>query len=474
MELFLEACGARGPLQLDVTYPGEGTTRRVFHQPFLRIGFDRRNDFRLPHRSSIYHGHVYLQVIAGRVFFVDIRDEPRGGGRTRDRLAGWLQPEQALRVGGYSIQLAQDSDGDAAAPPLDPVDGQDPLLPAPEGLGQFPEATVELLNGTGPREPRPLSRVLTLVGRSPYCGLRLVGASVSDFQCALLRTPLGVWVLDLIGRGGIRVNETGLVHARLEDGDRLLLGRFCYQLRYQAAGALSADTEGLTSSAPTLLEQETQLRRDGEAAAPAGLPAPHAAGFESRMPLEALRPPPGAGTDWLPAPLAALVGQLGQMQQQMMDWFDESAGRQQDMFDRFHHAMFALVKMMDAQRRSEMEGVREELDRLRELTRELNQLQSAVKKSLQPGPKPSPAKATEPRADETSAAGAWAPGAARRLEELPDTPGVEVYLAAPVPEAAPSGGGDSYDWLCQRIQVVQHERQNLWQKVLDRVLGAGQ
>jgi predicted component of type VI protein secretion system len=45
-------------------------------------------------------------------------------------------------------------------------------------------------------------------------------------------TPLGLWVVDLFGKGGISVNSTPVRSARLEDGDCLQVGNFVIRARY--------------------------------------------------------------------------------------------------------------------------------------------------------------------------------------------------------------------------------------------------
>ena len=37
--------------------------------------------------------------------------------------------------------------------------------------------------------------------------MHLIGESVSSFHCSLVRTPLGVWVVDLFDKNGVRVNS---------------------------------------------------------------------------------------------------------------------------------------------------------------------------------------------------------------------------------------------------------------------------
>jgi len=64
--------------------------------------------------------------------------------------------------------------------------------------------------------------------------------------------------------------------------------------------------------------------------------------------------------------LVPLVNQFGQMQQQM--------------FDQFHQAMMVMFQTFSALHRDQMELVRQELDRVHELTRQLHALQAELSK----------------------------------------------------------------------------------------------
>ena len=79
---------------------------------------------------------------------------------------------------------------------------------------ELPEVALEFVN----RLPGPtvwrMTRMLALVGKASLCRVRLVGNSVSKFHCSLVRTPLGLWVVDLFGKGGITVNEAPVRTAR--------------------------------------------------------------------------------------------------------------------------------------------------------------------------------------------------------------------------------------------------------------------
>src|SRR5262249_60566137 len=97
---------------------------------------------------------------------------------------------------------------------------------------------------------------------------------------------------------------------------------------------------------------------------------------------------------------------------------------QQQMFDQFQQAMGMLVQMFGTMHREQMEVIREELDRLHDLTRELQELKQELVRS--PGLTAAP---TLPAAEA---------GAARRpAAALADGPAAEVAGPAAAGPAGP-------------------------------------
>ena len=78
----------------------------------------------------------------------------------------------------------------------------------------------------------------------------LTDESVSKFHAAPVRTPLGVWVIDLLAREGTYVNGERVSWAWLSDGDTLRIGSFTFILRYESPPkGISRDEVPLTSGA---------------------------------------------------------------------------------------------------------------------------------------------------------------------------------------------------------------------------------
>src|SRR5262249_181556 len=109
LEMFQEACGWPGRLDLDVLGPdGTPISRHQRDRPFARIGRDPRNDIRLD-VANVSARHAYLQVIAGRPFGVDLGRRAGTGWRGESRSAGWLGPDDVLGVGDFTVRLAPGS-----------------------------------------------------------------------------------------------------------------------------------------------------------------------------------------------------------------------------------------------------------------------------------------------------------------------------------------------------------------------------
>jgi pSer/pThr/pTyr-binding forkhead associated (FHA) protein len=406
-----EACGLGGPLELLVRPAGEagGGELRPFDRPFVVLGRDPCNDLWLD-APEVSQRHAYLQVIAGHLFCVDLGSRTGlhwEGGR---RPAGWLAPGQAIRVGPFEVLLVSpgrsaSAPGPAATPDWSPTETRVPDASA--GWA----GSVEL-SRDGRIEARcRLTRVLTLVGRSPACRLRLSSRDVVRYHCGLLRTPAAVWAIDLSGDGGIRVGGTRVPWARLADGDRLEVGPYVMWLR-RAYDVVPAATGALTP------------------------------------PVSILMPPP-------PQPVALDAALLGPAVQQF-------ALMQQQMFDQFHQAMMAIVQMFGALHRDQMGLIRGELDRLQAVSQELNSLRAELTRQPPAHPTAAPNGPVPQQAPAPEATGQPAPGAAAAARPAE---------AVPAPGATVQGDPGIHVWLSQRIEALEQERQSRWQKVMSFVLG---
>ena len=219
MDRFLEACGTAGRLHWSVERTGTARADlRSFDRPYVVVGRDPRCDLLLDDRA-VSPRHAYLQVVGGNLFCVDLgsRLGTYLGGRCQR--TGWIGPRQAVRIGPYRVRL---NTGDAPEPEHAdrPEEAEAPVLAAlPE-----PRLTLDLSH----RAVRPatctIANELSLIGSAADCQVRLLDPSVANYHCSLLNTPLGVWVVDLLGEGGVAVNGVAQRCARIDDGDELRVG----------------------------------------------------------------------------------------------------------------------------------------------------------------------------------------------------------------------------------------------------------
>ena len=250
MKSFLDACRIPEPLQLAVEAEGARETGvRLLHQPFALIGRDERADVPLDHRL-VSRRHVYLQVVEGHVFWIDLESRLGTLGSGRPRKFGWLDVDESMRIGPYEIRrliggrpIRRDA---AHQPPPETV----PLVAKTYGPSPWPEVSLEFLNGPSRAAVWPMNRVLSLVGSAGGCKFRLADPSVSPFHCSLLRTSVGLWVVDLLGSDGVAVNNASLVAVRLgqlKDAGTLTPAQVSYGKYANVRAALDVAREARTT-----------------------------------------------------------------------------------------------------------------------------------------------------------------------------------------------------------------------------------
>ncbi|WP_193378503.1 FHA domain-containing protein, partial [Singulisphaera acidiphila] len=215
LSTFSESCGA-GALQLNVL-AGEGSpgTQRSFDQPFLVVGRSPDADLRID-SDQVSARHCYLQVIGGRLVSIDL--DGQGGvliDGTPQRF-GWVTPVTQLQIGPAVFRVQ--GEGEGGEPRLHPLS----TLYA----RTLPTTALEIDGVVGQTYGWRMSRALALIGRSTACQVRLMNPSISNFHAALVRTPSGVWIVDLLSREGLEVDGAYVRAARLEEGSACRLGTF--------------------------------------------------------------------------------------------------------------------------------------------------------------------------------------------------------------------------------------------------------
>jgi anti-anti-sigma regulatory factor len=137
-------------------------------------------------------------------------------------------------------------------------------------FGALPLDHLELMNHRFKGMTWPINRVLTLVGRDDRCRITCADARISRVHCSLLLTPYGLFVIDLLGRGGIRVNKQSRSISFLGEGDELGVGQYLMRAAYESApkqlpaeeplaggAADTADTEEINIPAEVLSPEES-------------------------------------------------------------------------------------------------------------------------------------------------------------------------------------------------------------------------
>jgi pSer/pThr/pTyr-binding forkhead associated (FHA) protein len=249
MDEFLADCGTSRPLDLRLFRPGRAVgEQHLFEQAFALVGRQERCCLRLED-PAVSHRHAYFQVVAGRLFAVDLGSRTGTRWEGVARPSGWVEPGQDVEVGPFTLRAAPHGPDEPGAA-WGPAAGRawDPLELRTDELGLLPPVTVEVCSGKAPLSRWRMNRLLALVGRAPGCRICLVHPSVSRFHCSLLATPAGVWVVDLLSTKGTLLNGQPVRWARVADGDRLQVGRcelrFVYARRPGRAAAPRAACAG--------------------------------------------------------------------------------------------------------------------------------------------------------------------------------------------------------------------------------------
>ena len=373
---------------------------------------------------------------------------------------------------------------------------------------------------------------MSLIGSASGCKFRLTDASVSRFHGSFLRTSVGLWIVDLLGQGGITVNEVPVRFSHLADGDLLRIGR--YQIRVRCRPGRQDSGNGLPDRAgakafarpPRREHVSNGLNSTNRAAAAVPfVPGTEVANLaQFRLPIPALSsltsievmaseatfPLKLAPSELTESMLVPLVNQFGLMQQQM--------------FDQFQQAMAMMVQMFGTMHREQMEMIRAELDGLHDLTEEFHVLrQELANRTQEHGTTVSGAPAIAPndhdgpitKEPNTSAKATAKGSSGLKVTQVDERSAIQPALSAsnvPEQQSSPSPGlsslppsskpsavqppaeesresgrhfqaktngadspadseRDSIVWLHQRIMTLQRERETRWQKILKLLPG---
>jgi pSer/pThr/pTyr-binding forkhead associated (FHA) protein len=488
---FAEACGAAGPLDLRVDLAGGGVLAEgSVGQPFTLVGRDDACDVTLTD-PEVNPRHAWLQVLGGRVFAVDLGSRTGVGWPDGLSGSGWLDMGTPIRIGPFRLALR----APVCERPTPFSVGYNPLQSDAAVTRGRPVVNLDFRNGKRVKDRWGVSRLITLVGRSPDCKLHLNAEDIAAYHCGLVLTPTGLWVVDLSGRGVVVSGERMRV-APLPHGAELWVGRFLIGCHYPAIsttpalgrpGMITPSNSLLPTSEPSARVQtpspsarlsgteRSPSRGSGAVRGPSdtvrltpsedevplgvvpsdpasGMPSSHIMADAYRMMIGfghsngpvsgslqvsgssgGVQQPPGdaGGSSVRPGPEAVaaaegiivpLIKQLGEVHGQM--------------FDQLQNSMLMMMQMFGQAHRDQMAAIREELGRIQELNGELTKLQAEVAR--------------------LAMAQAFGGGDETEL----DLPALSDIPPRPDTTAA------MQDWVVERMNTLQRERQSRWQKLV--------
>jgi pSer/pThr/pTyr-binding forkhead associated (FHA) protein len=491
LELFRESCGLCAPLFLEWENGSEAvaaSTSRSFKTPFVLVGRGSRSDLVLDD-ETVSRRHAFLQAIAGRLFVIDLQSRTKvyWEGEEAPRSQGWFDQGGFVQIGSYRLRRSGSSASEnqpGALPAL-----EEARHPEQIEIGPAVRAALELPIRMGENPSLwPVEGPLAMVGRAEECQLALSDDSVSRFHAALVPTPLGVWVVDLLAREGVQVNGKRVRWAWLADGDTLRVGRFTFILRYETPPSQLTRSEipleaGLAEPPGTELAVSTKhsdhrrgamVVRGGESA-----PVVRKSSQPAREPAKIVT---SAAAVWEP-PTPYPTDPMAMWRQQMQ------------LMESFHNDMIMMVQMFVAMHREHLASVRHELNMVQQLTRELGALQAQTAGSPgsesaaltsgadRPHRERGPLQTSErkkqhkkPRSDQPDPVkkrtGINSAGSEGRSRDAAHGMSPRDASAPPESVRTPSEGDDQiHADLTQRIAQLQRERQGYWQKILSTING---
>jgi pSer/pThr/pTyr-binding forkhead associated (FHA) protein len=210
---FARCCGVPSGLRLVVEAQGRPVEKFRSPLPMALVGNDARCQLRLGDTEAESR-HALILALSGQYLVCDLGSESGTWHGGRRISAEWLTSGATVRCGRTEIQLDSEFGG-----------------PGPETGSVFDENAEELgellLRFPRRREDDvvyPVKRRVVLVGRDPRCKIQLSSRSVSKFHALLVRTPGGIWLVDLASREGSLVNGARISCVRVTSGAELQFG----------------------------------------------------------------------------------------------------------------------------------------------------------------------------------------------------------------------------------------------------------
>ncbi len=367
-----------------------------------------------------------MQLIGERVYCLDLGSRSALGWNGRSRRSGWIEADRTVEIGPFRIGLPRErvpgQMGDRSSCPLPSIRPDAHFVLEPLDRAD-PDADPA-------RDRHRIDRPFTTIGRGAECDLRLGDPSLSRSHCILIRLGSELWVVDLMGRGGVEVDARPGRWAPLEHGSRLRVGRSRFMvLREPSPLPLRAQLEG-----PTVVR---------EAAPSENLPA-----LLSRMiaPLP-LEPPTTLAIP--PAPEGIHQAELNRLAEAMISpLIDQFTMMQQHMFDQYHHSMMEMIAVFTRLHHEQRGLIDKELRRIRRLTREVRSLRRDLQRQR----------------EEMTRAQSRGNGA-----DHPPQPLAIAALNGPDSRGTPEDYRAAQERIIARMTELQEERQGRWRRLLDRI-----
>jgi hypothetical protein len=195
-----------------------------------------------------------------------------------------------------------------------------------------------------------------------------------------VRTSRGLWVVDLLSRGGISVNGAGVRFARLDVGDQLQVGDYLIGIRSMApAPNALTDQRGLQPMLQGPTAAPAPAHRNGHKHAISDVPgvrpglSSSGVATKSRSASKQAGAPDQPGDNLLdPLPLGQWMPEvLGPMDPSAAILFEQFGSMQKQMFDQFEQFVTMMCQTMGALHQDQTALVRDELAQIRRLTQEL-------------------------------------------------------------------------------------------------------
>lgn len=246
------AAAVQTPLRLKVRAAGQPEEQVDIPAPLAIIGRGTGCQIQIPQQVS--YRHCYLQAIGTRVACIDLHSAT-GIQVDGPEFTGWLSAEHTLKIGDWTIRLA-DAHWNADSSLKSPLDFR-PRDEHRNEYGSLPKVELELLNTSFKGQKWPINRIITLLGRDERCRITVLDERLSRVHCSFLLLPSGLWAIDLLGKGGIRINEQPFRCALISEGSELAIGPYKLTARYPQLP--SSATTNYTGSGSDFLTRQNKI-----------------------------------------------------------------------------------------------------------------------------------------------------------------------------------------------------------------------